>query len=295
MYKSNFSLISEQIRIYDFVHSGDKGMNENDNLEWVQQLKHELYERIHHPYLKKNIGTPYVDEDKLLVFDTMLTETDCSPNKRKLYIIAVMLVQIALDTHDTVSLKKPRDGQYKTNRQLTVLAGDYFSSLYYHLLAEDNEVHVIQLLSLAIQEINENKMALYQPQKLSLQQSFTKLRAIESGLLQRFAAFFELPVWKEFIGEYFLLKRLLTERKNILQAETTSLTAILEKSGITLPVQQEKTSFLLQLLDENIASTKLKVDQFFSKHPRFKSMIGEQIWHSFLEAGYLKQKIAEEG
>ncbi|MFP3441244.1 heptaprenyl diphosphate synthase component 1, partial [Pantoea sp. SIMBA_133] len=96
-------------------------------------------------------------------------------------------VQIALDTHDLISLEEIDNEGDRKNRQLTVLAGDYFSSMYYHLLSkwEDNEL--IRTLSEAIQEINEAKMSFYQTEYSTIEPVFDNLKEIESILVRKVA------------------------------------------------------------------------------------------------------------
>lgn len=257
-------------------------MNDNYSYEQVKALKQELHDRTRHSYLSTYLGVPEVDEEKLIVLHHMLEDTKHSADKANLYIIVTMLVQLALDTHDGVSLKKPVDELDKKKRQLTVLAGDYFSSLYYRLLSERNETFIIKLLSQSIQEINESKMALYQWEikHQTIQQAFSKLRTVESGLLQKLADYFGLPAWKEFAEEYFFLRRLLKERTIILLAETKSSETTAEMHGTKLPSDVVKSGNFLRTLDEYITKTRFKVEQFFSKHPRVESKVGKQVWNT---------------
>lgn len=80
--------------------------------------------------------------------------------------VVTSLVQLALDTHDTVELASDHgDDRNMRSRQLKVLAGDYFSSRFYHLLAQAGQIEAIQLLSRAVCEVNRMKMTMVDKMK----------------------------------------------------------------------------------------------------------------------------------
>jgi heptaprenyl diphosphate synthase len=84
----------------------------------------------------------------------------------ELFALVTSLVQMGLDTHDLVSISN--DAKEKTaarSRQLKVLAGDYFSSRFYHLLAEAGQIDLVRQLSGAICEVNRLKMNFYMMMK----------------------------------------------------------------------------------------------------------------------------------
>src|SRR5690625_8001095 len=92
----------------------------------------------------------------------IMNNTPLSNKQKRHWIVATMLVQVALDTHELVPVTSSADAsEFKTSaRQLTVLAGDYFSGLYYLLLAETEDIKLVQILSCAIKTINAYKMLL---------------------------------------------------------------------------------------------------------------------------------------
>lgn len=76
--------------------------------------------------------------------------------------LAAFLVQLGMDTHDRIDTSKSRkDEMAMRSRQLKVLAGDYFSSVFYELLAKIDEIDMVSAMSSAICEVNRLKVRLY--------------------------------------------------------------------------------------------------------------------------------------
>ncbi len=174
----------------------------------IQELKGDLFDKIKHPYLMKFITEPVVDVDKLHLLYYMYRDTAFSKEESRSYIIPTMLVQVALDTHEAVQTGTVKNSSDKTRtRQLTVLAGDYYSGLYYHLLAQMNDISMINRLAGAIKEMNEAKILLYRRDASTIRDLLAGVRAIEARLLQNTADFLDLPGLKEAAGEFFFIKR----------------------------------------------------------------------------------------
>jgi heptaprenyl diphosphate synthase len=91
-----------------------------------------------------------------------LTTNHDDENIHELYSLVTSLVQMGMDTHDMVEVENDQSNLSKMrSNQLKVLAGDYFSSRFYQLLAQKGQVEMIQTLSAAICEVNRLKMNLY--------------------------------------------------------------------------------------------------------------------------------------
>ncbi|MDQ7864012.1 heptaprenyl diphosphate synthase component 1 [Peribacillus frigoritolerans] len=157
----------------------------------------------------KYIQKPSLDEDKLILLWGLFNDLDVTSEKRNQYIISTMLVQIALDTHEIVSnsgegIESP---EVLKNRQLQVLAGDYYSGLYYQGLASVGNVDMIRILSSAIKKINDNKIILYQQGSIhDVPTLLMTIKAIEASLIQKLADYYNEPAWIEISEDLLLFK-----------------------------------------------------------------------------------------
>lgn len=175
-------------------------------------IKEQVEKKVLHPYLLKYIETPVIDEDKLLILVSIMDRLELSSNEIKNYALTTMLIQIALDTHEHISNASVDEKQ----RQLTVLAGDYYSGLYYKLLADSENIVMIKELSKGIKEINEHKISVYQKEITSVDTLMTSMKKIESSLLAKFSGYFKVDIWNEWIANFLLVKRLLHEKRQLL-------------------------------------------------------------------------------
>ncbi|WP_159782851.1 heptaprenyl diphosphate synthase component 1 [Bacillus sp. N1-1] len=257
-----------------------------------------LQSRLSHSYLLRFIDFPVIDEEKLYVFYGMLEQAKLEHKRKQDTLLSIMLVQIALDTHDLISLEEIDNEGDRKNRQLTVLAGDYFSSMYYHLLSkwEDNEL--IRTLSEAIQEINEAKMSFYQTDYSAIEPVFDNLKEIESILVRKVAEHYGLTHWKSFGSQYFYMNRLLTERKQgIIQSGTFMLqkiaSTLISVKGAKLSTNQASKAKIV--LDSYIAYAKKEMDQLLQQHSELHQLFQERFEYNWGMKGIQEKKMAEEG
>jgi heptaprenyl diphosphate synthase len=182
----------------------------------IRQLKQLIETKAQHPYLLKFIQKPSVDDDKLILLWGLFNDLDVKSQERDQYIISTMLVQIALDTHESVS--NSGEGtevpEVLKNRQLQVLAGDYYSGLYYQGLAGIGNVEMIRILSSAIKKINDHKIILYQQSIDDIPTLLMTIKAIEASLVYNLADYYNQPVWMDISEDLLLLNRLHAEKRN---------------------------------------------------------------------------------
>lgn len=178
----------------------------------LAKLKKDLEEKLEHPFLVKHLPSPKIDEDKLLLLCAIFDEMDLSDEVKRSYIMTAMFVQIALDTHDNVTTNLHINSEEFVQRQLTVLAGDYFSGLYYLLLSEIKDIKMVRTLAMAIKEINEHKIRLYHEHNLKLPSLMSSLQIVETSLFQHVANHFKLNSHKAFSIDFLTYKRLSHEK-----------------------------------------------------------------------------------
>jgi heptaprenyl diphosphate synthase len=260
-------------------------------------IKEQVEQKVFHPYLLKYIETPVIDEDKLLILVSIMDRLELSYNELKNYAMTTMLIQIALDTHEHISNAHVDD----INRQLTVLAGDYYSGLYYKLLAESEDINMIKELSKGIKLVNEHKVSVYQKELNGIDNLMTSIKRIESSLLVKFSDCFKVDLWNEFVGNLFFFKRLLHEKKLFIQAGNSLVFEILKELTIAnnnisiknLSDKQQRD--LLVICDHYLDSSKQFLLKGISQLPYLNDMLEERITSIINEHQPLANTLVEEG
>lgn len=127
----------------------------------------------------------------------------------ELFALVTSLVQMALDTHDMVSISNDIKGKKAVrSRQLKVLAGDYFSSRFYNLLSQAGQIDLIKQLSTAICEVNRLKMNLYilmKQLKMTAEDYIQHSVDIKSQIFLSFSSFMEEVyghVWPDLLRSF---------------------------------------------------------------------------------------------
>lgn len=156
----------------------------------MSELKNEVTEqilkKIKHPYLNKHLSTPIIDEVKVSLLIDLLQDNKFAKDKIIHYCKALMIHQIALDTHEKVSNYEGTSLD-REKKQLTVLEGDYYSGIYYDALSKSSEINLIKELSYAVKEMNEQKINLVHHNFTSIEELLRCITIIESTILAHFA------------------------------------------------------------------------------------------------------------
>ncbi|MEW9674711.1 heptaprenyl diphosphate synthase component 1 [Lentibacillus sp. L22] len=253
----------------------------------MKKYKALINKHMQHTYLDKYIRSAIIPEEKLFVLLSVINTKGLSESQKDTYIITAMLVQIALDTHDTVvKVTDPAEGkQEKRRKQLSVLAGDYYSGLYYSLLANSNDFDMIHVLATAIKEINEAKMNLYYLATDSLEKYVQIVKKVESLLFVRIAMHVNEFAIIGLLENWLLENRLVHEKQCLQNKGYSPLFAWWPKDESVLSANLES------IIDRLHARIKTEIEEIPSSYHDLSDRITAQL----NDHSTIRTKQAEEG
>lgn len=173
----------------------------------VEQLAQKYME---HDMIARHTDLPGFPDGRIRLLYAVLGQQPASADKELLSLVT-SLVQMGLDTHDLVENGTPKgSGGMKTMRaqQLKVLAGDYFSSRFYHLLSQAGRIDAVRRLSEAVCDLNRAKMNFYsrvKQLKLNAEEYLQYGAELKSGLFLSFSGFMHglyERVWPELVDRF---------------------------------------------------------------------------------------------
>ncbi|WP_391121718.1 heptaprenyl diphosphate synthase component 1 [Psychrobacillus sp. L3] len=200
-------------------------MNEALILQHVETYKKNILMQLQQSTLQKYIGIPVVDEDRLFFTILPLLNEEDWDNSVEVSAIAVSLIFSALAAHDLVK----EENATAKSQQLQVLAGDYYSGRYYQLLASENKIDLIQLLSNSVAIITEHKSRFYDLEDYTLEELIQSIQLIESKPIERFLEYYAYHEYVYIMNEALLLAAL---KKELVAFEKNEKTFYISKSKI---------------------------------------------------------------
>lgn len=219
----------------------------------IHKLRSLIESRIQHDYADKIIQKPAINEIKLELLYTIMKQSNLPQPKIEQYILSTIFVQMALDTHELVPIRneknETRSNQKK--RQLTVLAGDYYSGLFYSLLSETEDFSIIHILATAIKEINEYKMRFYYNEISSVDEAIDLLMKIESLLITRMLKQVQVLPKLALIENIIILNTLLREQLLLISNDPTH---VFKNLLLTKGDEQDLYDELDKIIEEKVKS-----------------------------------------
>ncbi|MBP1933456.1 heptaprenyl diphosphate synthase component 1 [Ammoniphilus resinae] len=222
----------------------------------ISDIINEIKKQAENEFVQQYVDIPPVPLVRLQVLFLFLLDSNVTVENIKKYAVPTLLIQIGLDCHEKVSLTTYRDLNQIRSRQLAVLAGDFYSSKYYYLLSQIEDIELVRSLADSILKINEVKTEVYTSlSKLSADQLLALLNTIDSGLylsfLSRYVQDGGRNLWRNIIINFIRVERLTDELLSFRwgQIVKIQLSKLLEDRTI-----QESCAWLqgqaLELLDE---------------------------------------------
>lgn len=257
----------------------------------ISHLKAIIQKSMRHTYIDQFVQVPKLDNDKLYILIAILNNTNLSKEKKESYIVTAMLIQTALDTHDLVPDSHASHEETKEkSKQLSVLAGDYYSGLYYWLLAEVEEVEMTQVLARAITDINEYKMQLYYKNFESMDAFMAIFKKMNSLLITRIAEHAGETDISCIAGEWLMIRKITSAKSQSAQSRADKgfdpwLDKILLDDDYTV----------LNKLDFFTHQESLLIERHLEKLPAHFSSVASNLREALGTTSSIDSSVAEEG
>lgn len=127
----------------------------------IYTWKKEIAKHLYHPTLVEYTGVPELSNLRMISLFLPLLQENHDENSESFYATAI--IYLALSSHDHVNEK----GTPSKEQQLRVLAGDYYSGMYYQMLANQEKSSLIKRLTNSIRLMTEAKTVLYERKQLT--------------------------------------------------------------------------------------------------------------------------------
>ncbi len=149
---------------------------------------------VEYDMIQNHTDLPEFPDSRARLLFAFLSSGNNPSQWNELYPLVVSLVQLGLDTHDMIDAGGNRPASEMRSRQLKVLAGDYFSSRFYHLLSQAGQIDMIRKISDAICEVNQVKLNLYTRMnqlKVTAEEYIGTCTELKTGLFRLFGGLLE--------------------------------------------------------------------------------------------------------
>ncbi|QQE72762.1 heptaprenyl diphosphate synthase component 1 [Brevibacillus composti] len=238
---------------------------QNTFIDEIRAIIDQIYQRISISYVEQYVDIPAMAENRLALLYLFLRNQGMDKDRARTFSVTTGLMQLGLDMHETVKNTYGDSLVEERNRQLTVLAGDYYSSRYYQLLARSGEIEAIRVLADAIQRVNEAKMKLYLREKegrLSSEEYLQLRTIIDTGLyvavIDKHAGTEEARrFWRSLLEETAAVEYMISEWEQLKWQEQAPIgfsRFLLQKPGATisqvLSVIDSKATELLDMCEQ---------------------------------------------
>ncbi|WP_073202107.1 heptaprenyl diphosphate synthase component 1 [Gracilibacillus kekensis] len=220
-------------------------------IEIIKYYEKLITKSIKQVYLQEHLKHPLIEIHKIVALNELIK----SDKKQENLVLTTMLVQIALNTHDQIGNHFDERHSEK-EQQLTVLAGDYYSGIYYHILASNNNLSFIRLLADGINEITQKKMHAYYNTYENIDIFLNDYELIEAKLISKVASYVNEKNAIPYISKWLMYKKLQYELVQINNDRKTFYQQLIIETviGINGKKQLKNTlTYSLEKLDQDLS------------------------------------------
>ncbi|MET1014573.1 MAG: heptaprenyl diphosphate synthase component 1 [Paenisporosarcina sp.] len=224
-------------------------MNETLIQQQVEQLKFKIKQKVRHRTLHKYTGEPVVRDDRLFFLLLPFLNGEQWTEEHEQAGIAVAIIYSALFAHDQI---KESNASSKS-QQLTVLAGDYYSGMYYQILAKQSNIDLIRSLSNGIIEISEKKATVYDQVHRTFNEWMSTIVSIESLLIEQYYQHYQFEHYIPYMRQALFINRIANELELLNVGKLSRFQESLIESAEFLGYSSDLRNLLENVCNEGIA------------------------------------------
>jgi heptaprenyl diphosphate synthase len=147
--------------------------------ETLLNVKNDIMNEIHHTILWKYTGKPVIQDEQLFFMMLPFLNGKLFDEQQKQNVKAVAIVHASLAEHEKIK----EHSAFEKDQQLTVLSGDYYSGMYYQLLAKAGNIQLIQSLAKGIVLRCEQHIKVYEAILIDQHHFNSMIEIVESELI----------------------------------------------------------------------------------------------------------------
>ncbi|WP_163654210.1 heptaprenyl diphosphate synthase component 1 [Listeria sp. PSOL-1] len=234
-------------------------------LKEVEQL---VEDQTLYQFLNDHFEGPKTDKTQMLWLHEAMCDRDSGLSETERYrvVSATLYVILAHDTHDVIDEINDTHKLTREQRELTVLAGDFYSALYYKTMAELKMTDLLAVLQQGVQKTNTAKANVYQLNVATDAELMEQLVATKAAIFAEFARYFNKDeAFIDFASKTILLKRLLQDKAFYVETKTSLLLKAYEHGYFAKAGVAQFEDWLTQI----IADVKVELNKLLSAYEGF--------------------------
>jgi heptaprenyl diphosphate synthase len=181
----------------------------------IQALQSNIFMHVRHRALLQNVGEPTLKQEQLFFIQLPFLNGEQVNEDLIMSATTVGIVHASLIEHEKIK----ENNATSKSQQLTVLSGDYYSGRYYQLLAQTENILLIQKLSKGIVTRCEHQIKVYEQNEQTIQEWIESLSVIECELIAQYYDVYQFTSYKNIMTKTLTYLRLKEEQTFLLEGQ----------------------------------------------------------------------------